>query len=64
MDGHRHHSSRAARERDMRRDTGLAALGWIVLRFSHQRLTQDPDGCRREIEAVVQRRLAERWVQL
>jgi hypothetical protein len=59
MDGHRFHSSRADRERDMRRDTGLAALGWIVLRFSYRRLTTDPDGCRREIAAVLRRRALE-----
>ena len=64
MDGHRFHSSRADRERDMRRDTALAALGWIVLRFSYQRLTTDPEGCRREIEAVLRRRALELGVTL
>ena len=63
LDGHRFHSSREARERDMRRDTGLAALGWVVLRFSYQRLTTDPDGCRREIEAVLRRRALELGVR-
>ena len=29
------------------------ALGWVVLRFSYARLMADPEGCRREIEAVV-----------
>ncbi|MCW2582285.1 MAG: hypothetical protein JWQ53_1075 [Klenkia sp.] len=60
MDGHRFHGSRADRERDMRRDSGLAVLGWVVLRYSYERLTQDPSGCRREIAAVVARRLRER----
>jgi hypothetical protein len=27
-----------ARERDLRRDAALAALGWVVLRFSYRRL--------------------------
>jgi hypothetical protein len=58
LDGAAFHGSRAARERDLRRDTALAALGWVVLRFSYARLMADPDGCRREIEAVVRRRLA------
>jgi hypothetical protein len=58
LDGAAFHGSRAARERDLRRDSALAALGWIVLRFSFARLMADPDGCRREIEAVVLRRLA------
>jgi ATP-dependent Clp protease ATP-binding subunit ClpX len=52
--------SREARERDLRRDTALAALGWVVLRFSYARLIADPDGCRREIQAVVLGRLATR----
>ncbi len=48
------------RERDLRRDTALAAPGWVVLRFSYARLMADPEGCRREIEAVVQGRMAGR----
>jgi hypothetical protein len=58
LDGAAFHGSRTARERDLRRDTALAALGWVVLRFSYARLMTDPAGCRREIEAVVRRRLA------
>jgi hypothetical protein len=60
LDGAAFHGSRSARERDLRRDSALATLGWIVLRFSYARLTSDPEGCRREIEAVVRRRLAHR----
>jgi hypothetical protein len=60
LDGAAFHGSREARERDLRRDTALAALGWVVLRFSYARLTTDPEGCRREIEAVVRARLATR----
>ena len=58
LDGAAFHGNRAARERDLRRDSALAALGWVVLRFSYARLMSDPEGCRREIEAVVLRRLA------
>jgi hypothetical protein len=58
LDGAAFHGSRQARERDLRRDTALAALGWVVLRFSYARLMADPEGCRREIEAVVRSRLA------
>ncbi|WP_100500975.1 DUF559 domain-containing protein [Geodermatophilus chilensis] len=58
LDGAAFHGSRQQRERDLRRDTALAALGWVVLRFSYRRLTTDPEGCRREIEAVLRRRLA------
>ena len=52
MDGMAFHDSPEARERDRRRDVALAARGWVVLRFSHRRLTTDPKGCRREILAV------------
>jgi restriction endonuclease-like protein len=57
LDGAAFHGSAEARERDLRRDAALAALGWLVLRFSYQRLTRDPVGCRREIQAVHRRRL-------
>jgi very-short-patch-repair endonuclease len=57
LDGARFHHGRRARQRDMRRDSALAAVGWLVLRFSCERLTQDPAGCRADIEAVVRRRL-------
>ena len=60
LDGAAFHGSRDQRERDLRRDTALAAPGWVVLRFSYRRLTTDPEGCRREIEAVLRRRLAQR----
>jgi very-short-patch-repair endonuclease len=60
LDGAAFHGSREQRERDLRRDTALAALGWVVLRFSYRRLTTDPAGCRREITAVLRRRLTDR----
>ena len=60
LDGAAFHGSREARERDLRRDSALAALGWVVLRFSYERLVTDPAGCRQEIEAVVRHRLADR----
>lgn len=52
LDGAAFHGSAADRERDTRRDVALAALGWVVLRFSYRRLTTDPAGCRREIAEV------------
>ncbi len=57
LDGAAFHGSRSARERDLRRDTALATAGWIVLRFSYARLISDPEGCRREIQAVILSRL-------
>lgn len=56
LDGAAFHGSAAARERDLRRDTALAARGWVVLRFSYRRLTSEPDACRREILAVCRAR--------
>ena len=52
LDGAAFHGSAADRERDTRRDVALAALGWVVLRFSYRRLTTDPQGCRDQIAAV------------
>jgi very-short-patch-repair endonuclease len=52
LDGAAFHGDPAARERDIRRDVALAALGWVVLRFSYRRLTTEPDACRREILEV------------
>jgi very-short-patch-repair endonuclease len=34
LDGARFHDGREARERDMRRDSAFAVIGWVVLRFS------------------------------
>ncbi|GAB3355594.1 DUF559 domain-containing protein [Modestobacter lapidis] len=57
LDGAAFHGSPAARERDLRRDAALAALGWLVLRFSYARLTHEPAACRAEIAAAHRRRL-------
>lgn len=58
LDGAAYHGASEARERDIARDAALAGAGWQVLRFSYRRLTQDPDGCRRDIAAAYHRRLA------
>jgi very-short-patch-repair endonuclease len=52
LDGAAFHGDPAAWEWDIRRDVALAALGWVVLRFSYRRLTTEPDTCRREILTV------------
>ena len=57
LDGAAFHSSPEARERDLRRDAALAALGWVVLRFSYRRLMQEPEACRKEILAAYRRRV-------
>ncbi|SFP74721.1 Protein of unknown function [Geodermatophilus dictyosporus] len=56
LDGAAFHGSAADRERDTRRDVALAALGWVVLRFSHRRLTREPDACRRDVQQVCRAR--------
>lgn len=53
LDGSRYHFGGERRERDMRRDAALAAAGWLVVRFSHRRLHEDPDGVRREVLATL-----------
>jgi REase_MTES_1575 len=58
LDGAAFHGSPEARERDLRRDAALAALGWLVLRFSYRRATRDPEACRRQIAAVYRQRLS------
>jgi very-short-patch-repair endonuclease len=58
LDGAAFHGSAEDRERDTRRDVALAALGWVVLRFSYRRLATEPDACRREIIAVCRARSA------
>ena len=57
LDGARYHFGPVHRERDMRRDAALAKLGWLTIRFSHDRLVTDTDQLRRELLAIlVQRR--------
>ncbi|MGE5761190.1 MAG: endonuclease domain-containing protein [Gemmatimonadota bacterium] len=56
LDGATAHGLPGQRERDLRRDARLAALGWLTLRFSPQRLRLDRDAVRREtIEAIAAR---------
>jgi hypothetical protein len=57
LDGAAFHGSQEARERDLRRDAALAALGWVVLRFSYRRLTRHPEACQAQIAAVYRQRL-------
>jgi very-short-patch-repair endonuclease len=58
LDGAAFHGSPEARERDLRRDAALAALGWVVLRFSYRRLMREPEACRREIAQACAARAA------
>lgn len=42
LDGWEHHGSRQAFESDRRKQSDLAAAGWLVLRFTWAQLTEDP----------------------
>jgi very-short-patch-repair endonuclease len=53
LDGAKYHSSRRDRERDARRDAALAALGIMVVRFTHDQLTGSPRLVREQIRAIV-----------
>jgi very-short-patch-repair endonuclease len=53
LDGAAWHGSPAQRERDVRRDAALAALGILVVRFTHLRLTTEPDAVRRDVLAIL-----------
>ncbi|WP_158580028.1 DUF559 domain-containing protein [Geodermatophilus marinus] len=57
LDGAAFHAGPRERERDLRRDAALAALGWLTLRFSYLRATGDADACRAQIAAVYRARL-------
>lgn len=53
LDGAAYHGKPGQRERDLRRDAALAALGYITIRFSHVRLHADPEGCIQELLAIL-----------
>jgi very-short-patch-repair endonuclease len=57
LDGARWHSSRSARERDARRDAALAAMGIMVVPFTHHQLVHTPELVRAQIRDIVVARL-------
>jgi very-short-patch-repair endonuclease len=59
LDGARYHTSADDRRRDLARDTALAALGWVVLRFTYAEVLRDPEGVRTKILHVYRTRLAQ-----
>ena len=58
LDGARFHADRDQRERDTRRDAAFAAIDWLTLRFTHDRLHADIPGCRRDTLATLSARRA------
>lgn len=57
LDGAKWHRSARAWERDRRRDAALAALGIMVVRFTHDQLLYSPELVRAQIRAVIANRL-------
>lgn len=53
LDGAKHHTSLRDRERDARRDAALAAMGIMVVRFTHDQLVHTPELVREQIKAIV-----------
>lgn len=53
LDGAAWHTSPADRERDARRDAALAAIGIMVVRFTHDQLIRSPERVRAQIRAIV-----------
>ncbi|SEO79615.1 DUF559 domain-containing protein [Trujillonella endophytica] len=59
LDGAKHHTSPEDRRRDLARDTALAAMGWVVLRFTYADVLRDPEGVRRRVLEVYAARAAQ-----
>ena len=55
LDSFEYHRTRAAFERDRRRDAALHAAGYVVLRVTDIRLATDPDGVLAELRALLGR---------
>jgi hypothetical protein len=59
LDGAAYHTSPEDRARDLARDRALAALGWVVLRFTYADVLRDPDGVRAKVLEVYRARQAQ-----
>jgi very-short-patch-repair endonuclease len=53
LDGAAFHGSKVQRERDVRRDAALAREGWLIVRFTHDRLRREPEKCREELRQIL-----------
>ena len=56
FDGMAFHSTSEARMRDLRRDAALAAVGWVVLRFSYADVIERPAFCGVQVATVYRQR--------
>lgn len=59
LDGARHHTSPDDRQRDLARDAALAAIGWVVLRFTFADVRHNPDAVRARVGEVYRMRAAQ-----
>jgi very-short-patch-repair endonuclease len=53
LDGARYHVGKGRWELDRRRDAALASIGWLTLRFSHDRLHYEVRQCQAETLATL-----------
>jgi very-short-patch-repair endonuclease len=58
IDGWRYHGTRAAFERDRRRDAALMAAGYRVVRITYRRLRNEPHAVSAQLGALLAVRLA------
>jgi len=56
LDGAAWHGDSGQRERDLRGDAMLSAMGILVVRYSHRRLMSEPDAVVEELQAILARR--------
>lgn len=53
LDGAAYHGSADARERDVRRDAALAAIGWLTVRITYERLIAEPEAIIQKLMRVI-----------
>lgn len=53
VDGRAYHSDRRAFEHDRKRQNMLALRGWIILRFTWERIVEDPEGVIAEVVRAI-----------
>lgn len=52
-EGYEHHGSRAGLRRDCRRYTALAAMGWVIARYSYEDIMGDPGWVHHSLQQLV-----------
>ncbi len=54
VDGRAFHSDHRSFERDRRRQNMLVLKGWMILRFTWERIVHDPQGVIAEVDAAIE----------